>query len=362
MGKRSKIVLLPFTLIMFFASCNNLQISSHAFHTTGNLSIKNLFPGKVTSALAIDTPFIFKYAANHINKLKITLKLENRKITYTEEITSSGILKITNPFNRGGKFQIIFSPLPEILRCNNKCHRSNLFNFFFSLANSKVAEPLKAIKIKPCQRCNFISDNYTIFFNKPVSSSTSFFLKKAGIPNSEKNFNTLTIFSLAVTIPAWIKDIYGMGLTEAIIIKPYLPCLHIKEICTNPHNDWSDSRGGDHIPYNNKPGHGTINATDQFVMVKNECHKKFDPELLYLSVCNNYGCNYQSLISRNRKNNNFIIFGDPPGTLEGGETIKLNYEKTIFDIVKIPDTFSPKGGWWRNATTYKLTETFCTIP
>ena len=50
----------------------------------------------------------------------------------------------------------------------------------------------------------------------------------------------------------------------------------INEVVTDPQRDWSDSRGGDGVPFNNMPGNGDVTDSDEWIEIFNAGNQTLD--------------------------------------------------------------------------------------
>ena len=330
-------------------------------------NVKIVFPQGVTAGIATDTNFQFYYSANKKGKIKVQLDNEDMTEEYYFTLTgTTGYITVKGKNLQKGDLKITITPSPIFETCSQECKKEE-FPFSFKLTNFRASEPLQILKINPCNPCFRKTNFFKITFSKALSSATAKVLKK--------KFEKSTFYGDAITIFTFknnfqlpmLCDIYGRCLTSEEIFGWKKPEVFVREICIYPTKDWSDSRGGDKIAYNNKPGYGSVNSSDQFIMIENNNPEKTNFDSLHLEICNLSNCDYLYPVEDKRKNympesGNIIVFGDPPGTLEAGDTIKVFSGSHLKDKVKIPENFPPGGGWWREKHFYSLTPTDCTIP
>ena len=358
--------LIPLMLLLSLLGCSlpkgdkNVTVKDHL-----PLKIKSIFPPPGSIGIAIDTEFKILFDREP-GELRAIVTSSN--YSFTTIVVPHDEMITLNPGLLPENSNLIISiyPYPKTVRCNlnGECI-SDSFSFSYQTGTSRTTDKFQVVEISPCQKCFYAPDLIKIRFNKPLSiSSLKKFLKHGEKVSTPEN--TLIFYSIPVTIPAGIEDIYGEKLEEESVIKRAFSCFYIKEICTNPLNDWSDSRGGDHTPFDSIPGYGTINSSDQFILFENSCTATENYKDFYIKICDDSDCDYQNILngkSRTSEDGRFLVTGDPAGTLEGGEKIKLfKYPDILKDEVAIPMQFPVKGGWWRDATTYDFQMTDCTIP
>jgi len=366
-------------ILLLFESCNDSDLIER--NQLNNILIPKpilIFPENNSVNIAKDSNIYIKFTSELSKNIQVELLENGENLNYVTAEVNGNTVNILHPvFNDNSKITVKINLGTVIIQCYSNCDTvENNYEFKYFVGNSYTDEPLKVKEINDKLTENIIPDFYELIFSKALSKETL---------NSLKYFNntsqiyledssSIKIYNNFFSVPFFISDIYGKKLTDSINVKFNKPCYYISQVCVTPYKDWSDSKGGDHIPFNEIWGYGSVNSTDQFVELTYSCENSRSIEYSYIAICD-YSCDYYavnnskyvSYLGTGDFNTSYkgdkIVLGDPPGTIEEGDKIYL-YSNTgkLLDYIKLPESFSSQGSWKRDLFSLKLYGSSCELP